>query len=346
MDAETVPHGLATGNGPIRAAALERVAIVAPNWLGDAVMALPAIADLRRALPHVALAVVARPPVAPLFTLVPDIDHIVTVRDRFDRHEVAAGRFDAALLLPNSFNAAFTAWRAGIPQRWGYGADWRTPLLTCAVRRPRRLHQAAYYQHLVRALGCPSGPLVPQVEVSAALCEAAKAQLMEAGWNAQTPLTALAPGAAYGGAKRWPAEYYGTLAERVSTEGSTVVLIGSAADAKAGSDVMARIAPAHRVVNLIGRTSLPQLAGVLASCSALVTNDSGAMHLAAAIGTQVVALFGPTRERETHPLGRQAAVLTHDVWCRPCMLRECPLKHGCMRGISVEAVHAAVRGSS
>lgn len=345
MDAETVPHGSAAGNGPSHLSGVRRVIVFAPNWLGDAVMALPAIEDVRRALPDAAIVAAARPSVAPLFSLVPAITETITLGHRSSWRELAAARFDAALLLPNSFHAAFTAWRAGVPERWGYRADWRAPLLTRMVDRPKGVHQAAYYQHLARALGCPSGPLVPRVEVSAAMRAAAAAQLAAAGWDQAAPLVALAPGAAYGGAKRWPAESFGGLAVRLAA-GSTVVLVGSRADARAGDEVLSYVPDHSRIVNMMGRTSLPELAGVLALCGTLVTNDSGAMHLAAAAGTGVVAMFGPTRERETHPLGRRSAVLTHDVWCRPCMLRECPLDHRCMRGITVDAVAASVERSA
>jgi heptosyltransferase-2 len=156
---------------------------------------------------------------------------------------------------------------------------------------------------------------------------------------------ALAPGAAFGGAKRWPARSFAAVANALSTQGASIAIIGAPADAPAGAEVEASIS--SRVFNLVGKTDLPALAGVLAASRALVTNDSGAMHLAAALGVAVTAMFGPTREKETRPLAAsgapEPAVLTHAVWCRPCMLRECPLRHGCMEGISVDAVLAAAR---
>ena len=130
----------------------------------------------------------------------------------------------------------------------------------------------------------------------------------------------------------------------LAEDGVTSVLVGGAADARAGADLIAALGSGHRVVNLIGRTDLSLLAGVLAHCRALVSNDSGAMHFGAALGVPLVAIFGPTNERETRPIGPIApVVLSHPVWCRPCMLRECPLTHRCMRGVSVEAVLAATR---
>jgi heptosyltransferase-2 len=155
---------------------------------------------------------------------------------------------------------------------------------------------------------------------------------------------AIAPGAAYGGAKRWPARSFAAVARDLLASGATPVLVGSGADARAGAEVITAIGAGAAVLNLIGATDLRALGGVLVQCRMLLTNDSGAMHFAAALGTSVVALFGPTNERETSPLGRgRHVVLTNDVWCRPCMQRECPLTHRCMRGISAAAVSDAVR---
>ena len=236
-----------------------------------------------------------------------------------------------AILLPNSFQAAVAAARAGIPERWGYRTDWRGMLLTRAIDRPPAgLHQVDYYQHLVRALGFPNGPDAPRLEVSPEIRTAAAQVLEQAGWDGRMPLVALAPGAAYGGAKRWPAESFAALARALAGDGLRPVLIGGAADAPGGRAVQAALGDPTLALNLIGRTDLPTLAGVLTAARMLVTNDSGAMHLAAALGTPVTAMFGPTDERITAPRparpSRSAAVvLTHPVWCRPCMLRECPL---------------------
>jgi heptosyltransferase-2 len=157
------------------------------------------------------------------------------------------------------------------------------------------------------------------------------------------PLVAVAPGAAFGGAKRWPIGSFAGLIDELTNDGLRSVLIGAAADRAAATEVLMAAKASPAPLNLVGRTDLPTLGGVLAQCRSLVTNDSGAMHFAAALGLPVIAMFGPTRERETHPIGGQHAVLTHPVWCRPCMLKECPLTHRCMTGIGVDAVLAATR---
>lgn len=325
---------------------MTRLVILAPNWLGDAVMALPALADVRRALPDAAIAVAARPAVAPLFRLVPAADEVVTVERRGWRRigaELAGRGYDAALLLPNSFHAALVAVSAGVRERWGYRTDWRGSLLTRAVDPPSGLHQVEYYQQLVHALGFPSGPMEPRLAVPAAARDAARALLARSGWDGSRPLVAIAPGAAYGGAKRWPPERFAELATTLEDQGVQTVMVGSAADRPTAADVVRGFKGRIGLVDLVGRTDLVTLAGVLAACRGLVTNDSGAMHLAVAIGTPVTALFGPTDERATRPLGEAHRVMTAPAWCRPCMLRECPLDHRCMLGIEVAPVAAAAR---
>ena len=328
-----------------------RLVILAPNWLGDAVMALPAVADVRRAMPDAAIAVATRPSVAPLFSLVEGIDETLALPSRWLDAAAAlrAGGFDAALLLPNSLHAAVITSRAGIADRWGYRSDLRGPLLTRSVPRARGLHQVAYYQQLVRALGFENGPDEPRISVPASAREAALAVLAARGWNSRTPLAGIAPGAAFGGAKRWPSESFASLVDALAADGVQSVMVGSAADREGADRVRGGAAASSHgrlpLIDVVGETDLATLAGVLSVCRMLVTNDSGAMHVAAAVGTPVTAVFGPTSERETRPLGSAHAVVTSDAWCRPCMLRECPLDHQCMRGITTPAVLAAARRS-
>ena len=314
---------------------LNRLLIVAPNWLGDAVMALPAIADVRRAMPAATIKISARPAIAPLFALVGEVDGVASIDEGFD----------GALLLPNSFHAAWKTYRAHIPERWGYRTDWRGTLLTRAVAPPRRVHQVEYYQHLVRGLGVATTAGEPRIDVPAAARETAANLLARSGWDRRHRLAALAPGAAYGGAKRWPAESFADLASGLASDGVQSVLVGSAADRETAAAVAERFRSAvgPPPIDLTGRTDLAALAGVLTHCRALITNDSGAMHVAAAAGVPVTAVFGPTDENATRPLGESHRVLTHPVWCRPCMLRECPIDHRCMRGVSVASVAEAAR---
>ncbi|HKT80606.1 MAG TPA: lipopolysaccharide heptosyltransferase II [Vicinamibacterales bacterium] len=329
----TVPQGPTGGN---------RLLILAPNWLGDAVMSLPAIADVVRSGRHETIAIAARPSIAPLFELVPGLSAVVDVGSPL----VSGDAYDCAILLPNSFRSAWRVWRAGIRERWGYLTQGRQRLLTKGVALGPRAHQTAYYQTLTTALGYEPGGSTPSLNASDVLLAKGRDLLERAGWNGSTPLVGFAPGAANGRAKQWPSASYAGVVRALAEDRITPVLVGSPGDAQAGRDVLdgmnARLQ--SRVVNLIGRTDLPTLAGVLAHCRQLVCNDSGGMHFAAALGVNVTAMFGPSNERETHPVGgARTLVMTHAVWCRPCMLRECPLDHRCMSGITVHDVYAAVR---
>ena len=327
---------------------MNRLVILAPNWLGDAVMSLPAIADVRREWPRAEISVAAKPAIAPLFHLVAGVNGVVDVE------HLGAG-FDTALLLPNSFRSALRVARARVPERWGYRTQWRAPLLTRAIEPVRGLHQAEYYQRLVYALGIDNGAIEPRLAVPQSARDAGARALAEAGWDGVAPLVALAPGAAYGGAKRWPPERFAELADALASDGAQSVMVGSTADDGTAQDV-ARIFQTRDpgepkrvglrdvgLVSLVGKTDIPTLAGVLVNCRTLVTNDSGVMHLAAAVGIPVTAVFGPTDEHATRPLGDGHAVIAHHVWCRPCLLRECPIDHRCMRGIAAGEVAAAAR---
>lgn len=335
------------------------ILLVSPNWLGDAVMALPAAADIRRCAGTSRLAVAARASVAELWSMARGVDEVVTIPHGRGLHRRAAIRggaerlravgADAAILLPHSLQAALTVRRAGVAERWGYRRGLRALLLTRAVPAPRgRLHQADYYRHLAAALGFPSGDRVPRIDVPADVTAAARGLLAAEGWAPGAPLLGVAPGAAYGGAKRWPPERFAAVASALArSHGLQPVIVGSAGDRGTACAIEAELgkidSPGTRpALNLAGRTGLAQLAGVLATCAAFVSNDSGAMHLAAAVGTPVVALFGATDERVTAPLASRARVLTADAWCRPCLLRECPLDHRCMLGLEAGAVAEAV----
>jgi len=322
-----------------------RLLVFAPNWLGDAVMALPAIADLRRAEPDATIDVAARSAIAPLVPLIPGSRQAVLLDGRRNSIDaVRAGRYDATLLLPNSFNTAWIARSAAIQERWGYRNEFRGVLLTRAIAPPTRVHQAAFYQHLTTALGFPPGPLEPRLEVPHDLRIIGEDRLADQGWDTRTPLVAIAPGAAFGGAKRWSADRFAATMDSLAREGVRSVVIGAGADAIAGAEVIAAVQSGLRPINLIGATDLSTLAGVLVNCRGLITNDSGAMHFAAALGIDVTAIFGPTNEHETRPLGSGRLSVVHtDVWCRPCMLRECPLMHRCMTGVTPDAVLGTVR---
>lgn len=319
----------------------KRIVIRMPNWLGDAVMAIPAAAAVRAAYPSAHLAIAAIPAVAPMFAEHTAVapQQIVVVDKATELAALRREVFDTILLMPNSFRSAWVAKRSGIPNRWGYSAGVRGPFLTRAVARPPRdVHQSEYYGHLVRGFGIDVGAAAPSIEAVPAT-RARAAKRLE---NLGRPLVGFAPGAAYGHAKRWPPERVAEVVTKlVRGRGAACVLVGAASDREAGRAVESSLPPGVGVLNLIGRTDLRLLIGILAHCDAFVSNDSGGMHLAAAAGISVTAIFGPTNERATAPIGNHDVILS-PVFCRPCMLRECPIDHRCMRRISAEEVLRSV----
>ena len=321
------------------------VLVVAPNWLGDAVMALPAIADLKRHFADRPLLVAARASVASLFTMGGDVASVVAPEPSVIRDANPS----PAVLFPNSFASAWLVARARVRERWGYATDLRSRLLTRAVRRPRQpMHQGEYYQHLVRELGITNGRLEPTLSVPPAALEDARQLLTRHGWDGGAPLMVLAPGAAYGKAKQWiPSHVVTLITGLVRDRGAMCVLVGSRSDAATTRAIRDAVSKEYRphVADLAGATTLPVLAAVASLAAACVSNDSGAMHLAAATGAPVVGIFGSTNEKATSPLmraGVPAEIVTNSVWCRPCMLRECPIDHRCMTGIEPAGVLAAI----
>ena len=333
------------------------VVVLAPNWLGDAVMALPAIGELHDAHPSACVTVAARHDVTEVFDMAPHVDGVLGLAwdGRWwraapfaaDAGRLRSLRADLAVLLPNSFASAALAWCAGIPERVGYARDGRSWLLTRPVEPPETLlHQGEYYRYLVGAREAAAPPatlLVPDAGV-----EAARRLLAGRGWDGRRVLVVLAPGAAYGTAKQWTLGHAATLIIRLIRErGATCVLVGSRGDGAVTAAIASAVTDVEpgRLIDLAGRTTLTELAGVFACANACVSNDSGAMHVAVGVGTPVVALFGPTNEHATAPLttpGSRVQVLTEDVDCRPCMLRTCPIDHRCMTRLLPERVLAAV----
>ena len=323
-------------------------------------MALPALADVRRHFASAQLAVAARPSVAPMYAMVSGVDRVITLPGgggwraftgwRADVEALTQDSFDTAILFPNSYGAARIASKAAIKERWGYAADGRDRLLTRAIARPAGdLHMRAYYQGLTAALGIASGPPYAEIRPNR---DNARAVLREIGLDIDEPFVVFAPGAAYGRAKQWLPERYAELADLLINErGWSVLMVGAGVDRSTCEDITRRLPSRgtriNRLIDFCGKSDLATLAGILGEAHAVVSNDSGAMHLAGAVGTKVIAVFGPTREWQTSPLSAgpeapQPVVITHEVFCRPCMLRECPIDHRCMRRIAARRVFDAI----
>jgi heptosyltransferase-2 len=322
-----------------------RIAVRATNWLGDAVMSLPALRAIREIFPHAHLAVIARPSVAGIYERESYVDDVLLYTgSRFDfARQVRAQRFDAAILLQNAFDAALVAWLAGIPERIGYRRDGRGLMLTRAIPVPEPgeipRHERFYYLELLRRAGLlerfPECGAIRLDRIDEARA-AGTAQL--AALQIDAPPIGLSPGAAYGGAKRWPAERFVEAARLLQP--APVLVFGAPAEAELCETVAAEIPGAR---SLAGRTSLQQFIELAAVCRVFLTNDSGAMHVASALGVPTVAVFGATDDTTTGPTGPLARVVREHAECSPCLLRECPIDHRCMTRVTPERVAAAAR---
>lgn len=327
---------------------LQQAVILAPNWLGDAVMCLPAVAALQAAHPECAWRVWARPSVAPVFRLA-RLGLVVEELRPSPSLWVPRGGAELAVIFPNSFYAALLARRMGAARRVGYARDRRRWLLRPAIAAPPAgtigAHESFYYLELARQAGLIAAlPAGEPRDFRVALRPDAAAV---AEWRQRLgtgQIIAMHVGASFGTAKRWLPERFAELARAWADRDATVVLVGSAAEREVARQVRIQASRSHRIKNMAGETTLEQLAALLGAVDLLVANDSGPMHLAAAVGTRVVALFGSTNERETYPLaeaGKLQLVKVPGIACSPCKLRECPIDHRCMTRLEVETVMRA-----
>jgi heptosyltransferase-2 len=315
--------------------------------LGDAVMSLPAIRAVREAYPGAHLTVLAKSSVADLYARETAIDNVLALAAgrRVTAARLRREAFDCAILLPNSFDSALIVWMARIPRRVGYARDGRGWLLTEAIRPPEPgetpRHERFYYLELLRRGGiiadyppCEEIRLEGRDEARAAGIQA----LRDAG--IAPPVIGVSPGAAYGNAKRWLPERFAEAAARVANAHSAAVaLCGAASERELCDGIAQSIAAAGvEVRNLAGQTSLRQFIELAAACRLFLSNDSGSMHIASALGVPTVTIFGATDDVTTGPAGARARIVREQVECSPCLLRDCPIDHRCMTRISSERV--------
>lgn len=334
----------------------ERLLLRAVNWLGDAVMTTPAMGAIRSAFPGTRIVAAARPLVAELLRNHPFVDEVV-VYDRGGIHsgiagtlrmakELRRGRYGAAILLQNAFDAALLTFLSGIRQRAGYATDGRRVLLSRAVpvtEEVLSLHHVEYYLHLVGSLGIRRPEKVAlTLRVTEEERAAARERLAALGVPEGRRIVAINPGATYGAAKRWYPERFAAVADALSEEwDAAVLLVGSAPERPLADGIEA--AMRGKPMNLSGRTTVRELMALLSESFFLVTNDSGPMHIAAAFGIPIAAIFGPTDWDKTSPWTDRARVVRVDVDCSPCRLRVCDRGHECMLGITPEMVVDAAR---
>lgn len=327
------------------------ILVRATNWVGDAVMSLPALRALRERFPSARISVVAKPWVADLYARESFATELIRYRaktavEKFLFARRLRGRgFDAAILFQNAFEAAAMAFVAGIPNRIGYSRDGRGWLLTRRVAAPKKgevpRHERFYYLEMLRRAG-----IVDEVPVSDAIrlegaSDARKAgvgRFREAGIDG--PTIGLSPGAAYGTAKRWLPERFAEAAVLVARiRGGEVALFGAAPERAGCEEISGRIqSDGVKARNFAGETTLGEFIEMAAACSVFLTNDSGPMHIASALGVPTVAVFGATDDEATGPTGAKARVVREAVRCSPCLLRNCPIDHRCMTRVTAARV--------
>lgn len=310
------------------------ILVRATNWVGDAVMSLPALRAIRQRFSTARISVLAKPWVADLYGRESFIDEIILYSGQSPwrtGHQLRSRRFDCAILLQNAFEAAWIAWLARIPTRIGYKRDGRQLLLTRAVNVPKPgeipRHERFYYLELLRRAG-----IIPALPESEAI------RLGSGAVPSAKRVIGVSPGAAYGTAKRWLPERFAEAAGTLATaRGASIALFGSKGERELCGEV-AQLLNGHQVINYAGQTTLAQFIDLASGCELFLTNDSGSMHIASALGVPTVAIFGATDDSTTGPTGRNARVVRHPVDCSPCLLRECPIDHRCMTGVGAERV--------
>jgi len=336
-----------------------KIVVRGTNWIGDAVMQIPALRELRRIFPSAEIALYTRSWAKGIYEDADFIDEIITfetgeskIKNAFAQAKILRARnFDLSVLFPNSFESAVVVKLARVPRRFGYAKEGRSFLLTDAIEIPEwknQRHETFYYLNLIAEIekeffgtATVSG-VEPRIELK--VSEERKTEagnfLAANGVDLNGKTIALGVSSTNSRAKRWQAESYAKLNDRLQNElGANVILVG----AKDELDVSERVfAMAERKPAILtGKTGLAQAAAILSVIDLLVSNDMGLAHVAPAVGTKTIVIFGPTSERTTQPIGSE--IIRRNVECSPCMLRDCPIDHRCMTRISVDEVFERAR---
>lgn len=327
------------------------------NWIGDAVMTMPALRALRKNLPGAKISLLVRPWVAPLFENNPDIDEIILYEDKFDsligRFKLAsllkAKKFCSSILFQNAFDAALIAFLSGIPERIGYSRDGRGFLLTSAIpfnRDDRKMHHIFYYLNILKNIGIDIDTEYSHPCIYLSMEERLRARDILK--NLRRPVIGINPGATYGSTKRWPSGRFAEVSKRIITElDGSVVIFGSKTEAGIAEEIASNSrlsALSSQLLILAGKTSLRELSALISECDILLTNDSGPMHIGYAVRTPLVAIFGSTDPLLTGPLGKEDVVIKKELKCSPCFKRECDKQQmACMTSITPDEVFEAVK---
>jgi len=336
-----------------------KILMRATNWVGDAIMALPAVRAVRRRFPEAEIAIVARPYVADIYRDQEICDQLIAYdpngshsgfsgRERLAA-DLRAQKFDVALLLQNAFDAAWLAWRANIPERIGYVRDGRSLLLTKPIPLPKQgeipAHEKFYYLELLHRAGwldCIQDESFNALSVPEEKRRSADEFLRKSGARPGLRRIAIGAGASYGSAKCWLPSRFAEVANRLQSQSDAeVILFGTAAETSVSTAISAEMRQSP--IDLTGKTAIADLPALLSQCHLFIGNDSGAMHVAAAVGVPIVAVFGPTDPFGTAPVTPSGTIVQQKPYCSPCFLRRCPTDHRCMTAITADMVEGAAR---
>jgi heptosyltransferase II len=321
-----------------------------PNWVGDAVMSTPFLRAVRKNFPHARITLLAKPWVAPVYENNPHIDRILTY-DAAGRHRGLSGKFrlakdlrkhdfDLALLLQNAFEAALLVWMAGIPIRLGYDTDARNMLLTHPVHRYpslKRLHQIDYYLEILNGAKLVANPGEIQIFISDEEKSQAIRRIRVGGCSDSACVIGINPGAAYGTAKRWFANRFAEVCNCLkSIPGACFLVFGGPGEEELGKAIADSVGDS--CINLCGKTTLREAISLIGQCRLFITNDSGLMHVAAALHIPQIAIFGSTDHTTTSPRNHLSHIVRMPVACSPCMKPDCPIDHRCMDAVTVDHV--------
>jgi heptosyltransferase II len=333
---------------------VNRIVVRGVNWVGDTILSYPVVQRMKSVFPHSHLALLTPDYLVDLWKTFPYVDEIIPLHQkralaslREDLRLSLSLRkrgFDLALILPRSFRSVFPMFMARIPIRLGYQDEGRSLFLTHGMRRTEEvlhIHRVHYYMKLIESLGSVEGCPSPRIFLRDEDRERADRMLGDLGLSDGRPLIGMSPGAAYGAAKCWSPARFGELGKRLAGKWkASILLFGREGERLIANEILKSLK--ERGVDLTGKTGLLPLAALLERCQLLLTNDTGTMHMAAAVGTPTVALFGSTDPSTTGPCGEGHVVVRKEVSCSPCLRRICPTDHRCMELITVEEVEERV----
>jgi heptosyltransferase-2 len=327
---------------------MNKILIRGTNWIGDAVMTLPAVASIRATYPKAHIAMLVKPWVADIYKLFSDLDEIIIYENKFDNpagvfrlaQKLKGEKFDLAILLQNAIEAAIIALSARIPLRAGFDSDARGLLLTHRIRRTeeiKKIHQTDYYLEMVKALGCVSANREIHMETKINILEAGNVLRKFLPEETKKTIIGIAPGATYGPAKKWFPDRFAATADSLSEKFSAqVIIMGGRDDGETAQEIQ-KLARA-KLINLAGKTTLREAIYLISQCSLFISNDSGLMHIAGALNIPTIAIFGSTNPVTTAPAGNKSIIVRKEVPCSPCLKKTCTTDFRCMKMISVEDV--------